>query len=208
MTKRGKRGAWVGGGQQALGARWHRSAMALALGVVAVLAGCGSPGTGHVTQTPSTTRPVATVTATTAPSPTATVAATPVIITDLNAFRQKVSAAVLHNQWGQLQPLLATNDTFSYQSPTSIAHSYDAEQRLQASLRAGNPWSAGSDYMLSIHMCYAGNTPQSQVIGFQGNNGEYLMFGIEHPSPTQSYWVVTWGFEDPIGAAGFCIGNE
>jgi hypothetical protein len=208
MTKRDERGAWTGGGQRALSTGRRRWAMALALGVVAVLAGCGSPGNARVTQTPSATRPAATFTATAAPSPTATPAATPVIITDLNAFRQKVASAVLHNQWAQLQPLLATNDTFSYQSPTSIAHSYDAEQRLQASLQAGSPWSAGSDYMLSIHMCYAGNTPQPQVIGFQGNNGEYLMFGIEHPSPAQSYWVVMWGFEDPIGAAGFCIGNE
>jgi hypothetical protein len=76
---------------------------------------------------------------------------------------------------------------------------------LQTSFAGGNPWSQGADYFLSIHSCYVGSLPLSQAIGFVGNNGHYLLFGIEHPAG-QTYWAATWAFEDPQGPYDGCIG--
>ncbi len=190
-------------------ARRGRWLVTLAAGtlVVLVLAGCGSPSSAQSQQTPTATKAATTPTATLPPTPTLTPGPTPVIIGDLGAFRQRVAGAITSGQWTRVQPLLSPS--FSLQSPGIGAHMLmpDSANQLQKSVHNGNPWGQGSDYELSIHLCYAASTPVSQLIGFDGNDGHYLLIGIGHPLG-QSYWTIAWAFEDPVGTAGYCIGNE
>jgi hypothetical protein len=132
-----------------------------------------------------------------------------VAIADLGTFRQKLAAAFTSGKWLSVQPLLSPN--FSFQPPFQTAQKLgsshlfppDSLTNLKTSLAAGNPWSPGSDYDLSNHVCYTGNTALSQVVGFDGNNGHYIMFGVER---WQGYWVTAWGFEDSEGGWYQCIG--
>jgi hypothetical protein len=175
--------------------------------VVVITVGCAaSPPPVSNAHTPTAVpSPTATI------APTATPVPTPVVITDLGAFRQKFGTAFTSGKWTDVQALLSPN--FSFQPPFQTAqklgssHMFPPESltNLKTSLAGGNPWSPGSDYDLSNHTCYTGNTPLSQVIGFDGNNGHYIMFGIE---AWQGYWVATWGFEDSEGGWYNCIGPE
>lgn len=183
-------------------ARWVFPA-ALAC-VLVVTVGCAASPPVSGAQTP-TAAPSPTVTV----GPTATPAPTPVAIADLGTFRQKFAAAFTSGKWSSVQPLLSPN--FSFQPPfqtaqkTGSSHLFppDSLTNLKTSLANGNPWSPGSDYDLSNHVCYTGNTPLSQVIGFDGNDGHYIMFGIGR---WQGYWVTAWGFEDSEGGWYQCIG--
>jgi hypothetical protein len=177
-------------------------------GALAMLAGCTLSSTASVANTPTaSSSPTATPTL----GPTATPAPTPVIITDLGTFRQKFNAAFTSGKWASVQPLLSPN--FSFEPPFQTAQKTgsshllppDSLTNLKTSLQGGNPWSPGSDNDLNNHTCYTGNTPINQVIGFDGNNGHYIMFGIER---WQGYWVVAWGFEDTEGGWYTCIGPE
>lgn len=169
--------------------------------LVALLAACASaPTTAHVA-TKTAAAPPATVPA----GPTPTLAPTPVAITDLNAFRTRLVNAYSGNHWTRVAPLLSPQ--FSFQTeyagsqllmPTSLAN-------LQHEYGRGEPWSASSDYEMSVLSCYSENTPASQVIGFDGSDGHIVLFGI---NKYQGYWVVSWGFDDPIGQAGFCVTGD
>jgi hypothetical protein len=185
--------------------RGGHSLAGLALVALLALAGCVTQGRA---QPAATLAPTATVSAAAA---TATVPTTPtpqpVVITDLNAFRQQLANAMTSGQLSKVQPLLSP--TFSFQTPTAGSHLLmpDAANHLGASLQQGNPWSVGDSYYLSIHSCYAGDTPMQQVVGFIGKNNHYILLGIAHPDG-QAYWQVAWGFEDPQGPYDGCITGE
>jgi hypothetical protein len=177
---------------------------AIALMFVMLLAGCGPSAGAQVTQTPSANKPTTSPSVLSTPSPTATPGPTPVVISDLGAFRKQFVAAFTSGQWARVQPMLSAD--FNFQSPSSVPHTYDAQQRLQTSLQNGKPWSQ-DDNAVGSHSCYAGSTPLAQIVGFDGNNGHFLMVGIAHASG-QSYWVATWAFEDPQGPWDGCISGE
>ena len=168
------------------------------------LAGCGSQVQGSATPTRTPTAGAhGTPTATTTAAPSVTAGPTPVAITDLNTFRSKLAGAVGSGHWSQVLPLLSPG--FSFQGPHSGAHllmPYSG-QYLQTSYQNGAPWGLGSDYELSSHSCYWTALPQSQVVGFDGNNGHYLLFGIER---WQGYWVAAWAFDDPEDT--YCITGD
>jgi hypothetical protein len=193
------------------GAALRRHALAAALAcVMAIAAACATaPSAGHVaTHTPVPATATPTIGAPTTPTPT------PVAITDLGAFRQQFAAAFTSGKWARVQPFLSAN--FSFQPPFQTAQKSGSGHlfppysltNLKTSLAGGNPWSPGSSYDLNNHVCYTGNTPLAQVLGFDGNNGHYIMFGIEQPNPRQGNWFVTWGFEDSEGGWYTCIGAE
>lgn len=178
-------------------------ALAALLAVVA-LAGCAAQGQAQTpTASPTATQLVATATPTIPTTPTPT----PITITDLNAFRQQLSSAITGGKWSTVQGLLSPSFSFQAQTSGSDLLMPDAGTHLNSSLRGGSPWGVGADYFLAIHACYTGNTPNTQVIGFVGNNNHYILLGIGRPAG-QNYWRVAWGFEDPQGPYDGCIGNE
>jgi hypothetical protein len=185
--------------------RGGHSLAGLALVALLALAGCAAQGHAQPTATLASTATVSAATAT--PTMATTPTPQPVQITDLNAFRQQLANAVTSGQLSKVQPLLSP--TFSFQAQTSGSHLLmpDAATHLGTSLQQGNPWSVGDSYYLSIHSCYAGDTPLQQVIGFIGNNNHYILLGIAQPDG-QAYWQVAWGFEDPQGPYDGCITGE
>jgi hypothetical protein len=192
MLRRGVRGGDV----------HARGLMVLALAALLTLAGCAAQGEAQSTPaaTATATHAVATATATVPTTPTPT----PLVITDLNTFKQQLSNAITGNHWSTVKAMLSPTFSFQTQTAGSDLLMPDAATHLATSLNAGNPWSVGADYFLSIHSCYAGTTPLAQVIGYVGNNNHYILLGIEEPAG-QSAWYVAWGFEDPQGPYDDCI---
>jgi hypothetical protein len=169
-----------------------------------VMAGCAAQASGAPTPTHTKTV-VAHTTPTNTPTaaPTVAPAPTPVAITDLNAFRQRLAGALRSGHWSQVAPLLSPG--FSFQGPHSGSHllmPYSG-QYMNTAYQNGSPWGLGSDYELSTHSCYWAAFPQAQVIGFDGNNGHYLLVGIEK---WQGYWVAAWGYDDPEDT--YCITGD
>lgn len=169
------------------------------IGLLVLLAACAtSPTAAHV-PTKAAATPTVTV------GPTATAAPTPIAITDLGAFRTRLVNAYSGNHWTRVVPLLSPQLSFQTEyagsqllMPTSLAN-------LQHEYGRGEPWSQSSDYEMSVLSCYSGNTPSNQVIGFDGSDGHIILFGLNR---YQGYWVVSWGFDDPIGQAGFCVTGD
>lgn len=148
---------------------------------------------------PTATAPHVTPTVTATLGPTVTPAPTPIQITDLGQFRQKFQDAFGSGKWSNVAPLLSPN--FSFQSPHAGSHllmPYSI-QNLQTVFEGGGPW-VDSGYYTSFFSCYAGTTPSNQIVGYIGHGGDYggafLMFGL---AKWQGYWVVGWGFDDPVG---------
>jgi hypothetical protein len=174
----------------------------VALVTLLALAGCAAQGQANPAPGPTSTATGVAVT----PSPTVptTPAATPVAITDLNAFEQRLGSAITGNHWSVVQALLSPSFSFQTQTSGSDLLMPDAATHLSNSLKAGNPWGVSDSYSFQIHSCYAGSTPLALVVAFIGNNNHYIMFGIEQP-PGATYWQVNWGFEDPQGPYDSCI---
>lgn len=176
--------------------------------LVAALAACAAQPSTATTQTPKPTRTVLVPTATPA-GPTATPAPTPVQIADLGAFRQAFASAFGSNQWAKVQVMLSPEFSFQNGAPGTAAGSHalmpDSANYLQSLFQKGGGWSQGSTGELSAHFCYAGNTPVAQQIGFNGNNGHFVMFGL---NKWQGYWVASWAFDDPQGGYNGCITGE
>ena len=170
--------------------------LALACVAALVVSGCASQAGAKPTATGTVK-----AAATTSPTVGATVtpAATPIEITDLGQFRSKLQSAVYSGKWPNLVPLLSPE--FSFQSPHAGSHllmPYSI-QNLRIVFEGGGSWVDGG-YYTNFFSCYAGNTPGNQVLGFLGNGGNYggafLLFGVQK---WQGYWVVSWGFDNPIG---------
>lgn len=202
-------GRWAqsgGGGASVAGVlagrrgRW--AAFALAALVVVALAGCA----GAAADSPPTAAPTVTAAASTSPdgtpSPTATSGAAPVEITDLSAFRVKLAAAFQSNTWAKVAPLLSP--AFSFQGLNSGGAGLempDSANDLRSLYTSGGPWTQGSQYEVNVHSCYAGSTPTSQQMGFDGGSGNFILTGITR---WQGYWVVAWAFQDPLGGSDAC----
>jgi hypothetical protein len=184
--------------------RHHRLAsplalLALPLVFLLALAACSpsQPGQSSATQPPASTA-VATGTA----HPAGTPSPTPIAITDLNTFRQKLSTAFSTNTWSNVAPLLSPNFSFAGTDTNASqlvmpASAHDMQQ-LYASQ---GPWTQASQYEVDIHECIAGPTPKEQQIGFDGGGGSFILIGIGR---WQSYWVVAWAFQDPLGGYDAC----
>ncbi|HKV83104.1 MAG TPA: hypothetical protein VJN88_01015 [Ktedonobacterales bacterium] len=147
-------------------------------------------------------------TATTRPAPTATVrpsgtpTATPIAITDLATFRQKIADAFTSNTWSSVAPLLSPG--FSYQGTNSGGARLvmpDSATDLQGVYANGGPWSQSAQYEVDIHSCFAGGAPTDQQIGFDGGGGSFMLLGMDR---YQGYWVVAWAFQDPLGGGDGC----
>ena len=173
-----------------------------ALMALLALAGCAAQGQAN----PAPPAPTHSTVAAATPTPTVpmTPTATPVAITNLSAFRQQLSNAVTSGHWSMVQAMLSPSFSFQTETAGSDLLMPDAATHLNSALKDGSPWGEGDSYALSIHICYAGDTPQAQIIGFVGNNNHYIMFAIQQPTG-QSYWSVAWGFEDPQGPYDSCI---
>ncbi|MGH2514410.1 MAG: hypothetical protein ACRDHP_02035 [Ktedonobacterales bacterium] len=202
-------GGWGGraeNGANAMGApaaRYlHRGLLAAVMLAMLALAGCAGAA---VSAQPTLAAPV-TATAETSPagtpSPAATSGPTPVEVTDLNAFRAKLTGAFQSNTWAKVAPLLSP--AFSFQGLNSGGASLempDSANDLRNLYTSGGPWSQGPQYEVNIHYCYAGSTPTGQQMGFDGGGGSFLLAGIER---WQGYWVVAWAFQDPLGGGDGC----
>lgn len=180
--------------------RWRGSWLALGALTLALLLAACSGAMAHQNPTPS-------VTATSTPrptptSPSGTPTATPLAITDLGAFRQRLTDAFTSNKWANLAPLLSLQ--FSYQGTNSGGARLvmpDSAQDLQGVYSNGGPWSQSAQYEVDIHSCFAGGTPFNQQIGFDGGGGSFILLGAER---YQGYWVVAWAFQDPLGGGDGC----
>lgn len=190
----------TGAGCVPSGGRPHSAIVAL----IALLVGLALAGCAGAQATPAA--PTATVT--TAPSvagtptPSPTIGPTPVEITDLNAFRTRLTNAFQSNTWAKVAPLLSP--AFSFQGLNSGGASLkmpDSEHDLHDLFTSGGPWSQSAQYEVTIHSCYAGGTPVAQQMGFDGGSGNFILVGIER---WQGYWTVSWAFQDPLGGGDGC----
>ena len=173
--------------------------LAVPLVFLLTLAACSpsQPGQSSITQAPATTA-VATSTA----RPAGTPSPTPIAITDLNAFRQKLSTAFSTNTWANVAPLLSPNFSFagtdtSASSMVMPASAHDMQQLYSTQ----GPWTQSSQYEVDIRDCIAGPTPKEQQIGFDGGGGSFILIGIGR---WQNYWVVAWAYQDPLGGYNAC----
>lgn len=175
-----------------------------ALGVLALallLAACGS-AKAHQAPDATATRVVTQAVATATPHPAGAPTATPIAITDLDTFRQKLADAFTSNTWKNVAPLLSPQ--FSYQGTNSGGARLvmpDSAQDLQGVYANGGPWSQSAQYEVDIHSCFAGGAPSNQQIGFDGGGGSFLLIGMDK---YQGYWVVAWAFQDPLGGGDGC----
>ncbi|HKT37800.1 MAG TPA: hypothetical protein VJR48_05470 [Ktedonobacterales bacterium] len=187
------------------GRRWGRVWLPLPLLfaalAVGLLAGCG----GGQAQQPGAPLAASTTTMTTGATttPSGPPAPTPVAITDLTTFRQKLAAAVSSNNWAQVAPLLSPD--FSFQGPTSGGARLimpGAGQDFKGYYKGAGGWSQAADWEVSVHYCFAGNLPANQQMGFDAGDGVFMLAGIEK---WQGYWVLAWAFIDSMGGGNACM---
>jgi len=177
--------------------RWVALAMVALLALVFVLAGCAGAAAGAPSPTATDTAPPAGT-----PAQTATIGPTPIAITDLNAFRAKLASAFQSNAWAHVAPLLSP--AFSFQGLDSGGASLvmpDSATDLRNLYTNGGPWTQSAEYEVTIHACYAGNTPTGQQMGFDGGSGNFILVGMAR---WQGYWVVAWAFQDSLGGGDGC----
>ena len=175
--------------------------LALPLMLLLALAAC-SPAQLGQGSTSATPPPATTAVATSTARPAGPPSPTPIAITDLNAFRQKLSSAVSTNKWSNVAPLLSPNFSFVGTDTTASqlvmpASAHDMQQLYNSQ----GPWSQSDQYAVDVHDCFAGPTPKDQQIGFDGGGGSFILIGIGH---WQNYWVVAWAFQDPLGGYHPC----
>ncbi|HZC78216.1 MAG TPA: hypothetical protein VE258_10725 [Ktedonobacterales bacterium] len=181
--------------------RWPAAALLACAALALLLAGCSASRAGQqtapaATQTATSSGPTATPRSTAPPSPTA------VQITDLGAFRQKLSTSYTSNHWENVNPLLSPN--FSFQGTDSggaqlvmPASAHDLKQLFTSE----GAWTQAPDWQVANHKCFAGATPVAQQMGFDGDGGSFVLLGVER---WQGYWVVAWAFQDPLGGYNAC----
>lgn len=173
--------------------------LALPLIVLLALASCSPSQSG---QSSTTQTPASTAAATSTARPAGIPSTTPIAITDLNAFREKLSTSFSTNKWSNVTPLLSPNFSFAGTDTTASqlvmpASAHDMEQLYNSQ----GPWSQSSQYEVDIRDCIAGPTPKEQQMGFDGGGGSFILIGIGR---WQNYWVVAWAFQDPLGGYDAC----
>ncbi|MGH2486517.1 MAG: hypothetical protein ACRDHE_10935 [Ktedonobacterales bacterium] len=174
----------------------------VALALALILAACGGVKASQSPTASATAAHVATLAPTATVRPAGTPTATPIAITDLATFRQKIIDAFTGNTWASVAPLLSP--AFSYQGTNSGGARLvmpDSATDLQGVYTGGGPWSQSAQYEVDIHSCFAGDTPTAQQIGFDGGAGSFILLGMDR---YQGYWVVAWAFQDPLGGGDGC----
>jgi len=63
-------------------------------------------------------------------------------------------------------------------------------------------WSQRETSQLSRYRCFAGSTPDAQLMLFGGSNNVLAMVGIQR---WQGYWVLAWAFQDTADSSGYCL---
>jgi hypothetical protein len=171
----------------------------LALGCLAALVIAGCAAQAKTSASPTSTAK-ATPTITPPLGPTATPAPPPLEITDLGQFSQKLQAAITSNTWAKVVPFLSPELSLEWRDAGSHLLMPYSLQNMRTIYENNGPW-VGSDYYTNFFSCYDGTTPANQILGFLGNGGNYggdfLMLGMVK---WQGYWVVGWGFDNPLGA--------
>lgn len=182
----------------------HRTApllplLALPLVFVLALAACSPAQSG---QSSAALTPASATVATSTAHPSSPPSPTPIAITDLSAFRQKLSTAFSTNTWSNVAPLLSPNFSF-IGTDTSASHMVmpASAHDMQQLYSTQGPWSQSSQYEVDIRDCIAGPTPKPQQIGFDGGGGSFILVGIGR---WQNYWVVAWAYQDPLGGYNAC----
>ncbi|MGO8949946.1 MAG: hypothetical protein ACLQUY_20280 [Ktedonobacterales bacterium] len=177
-----------------------------ACALLVVLAGCAQASArsrGATTPQASATSHRAAPAGTATPSgPTAVAGPTYVQITDLNTFQDQLSAAFAKNDWSVVAQFLSPD--FAFQGLDSGGNRMvmpDSAADLSSLYESQGPWTQASVYEVQIHFCDAGNTPVDQQMGFDGNGGSFILVGIER---WQGVWLVSWGFQDPLGGGDAC----
>ena len=151
------------------------------------------------------------VSATTVASPTTTQVApstaTPIstvaAITDLNAFRATLTAAFTGGKWAPIAPLLSPAFTFAGASTGGSQLIMPAAATEFNTLYTANlSWTPQSSSLLPLYSCFAGNTPNNQLMLFGGANNVLAMVGIQR---WQGYWVLAWAFQNTRDSSGYCL---
>ncbi len=173
--------------------------LALPLVVLLALAACSPAQAG---QSSATLPPASTAGATATTRPAGTPPPTPIAITDLSAFRQKLSTAFSTNTWKNVAPLLSPNFSFIGTDTNASGMVMPISARdMQQLYSTQGPWTQSSQYEVDIRDCIAGPTPKQQQIGFDGGGGSFILVGIGR---WQNYWVVAWAYQDPLGGYNAC----
>lgn len=179
---------------------WQGWLVPLALGCLAavVITGCAAQAKTSASPT-STAKATPTISPTI--GPTATPAPPALQITDLGQFEQKLAGAITSNSWAKVTPFLSPQFSLEWRGAGSHLLIPYSIQNMHTIYQNGGGW-VTSDYYKDFFSCYDGTTPANQVLGFLGNGGNYggdfLMLGM---AQWQGYWVVGWGFDDPLGAS-------
>jgi hypothetical protein len=177
---------------------WSAAAI---VAVLMLLAGCSTTGAGAKS---TTSRALAANhhTTPTAATSTAIGGGSYVQITDLNSFREQLSAAFTQKNWSKVAQFLSP--AFSFQGLDSGGNRMimpDSAADFDMLYKSQGPWSQASLYEVQIHFCDAGNTPINQQLGFDGNGGSFILMGIDR---WQGVWLVSWSFQDPNGGGDAC----
>lgn len=173
--------------------------VSLALGCLAavVIAGCAAQAKTSATPT-KTAKTAPTITPTT--GPTATPAPPTLQITDLGTFEQKLSNAFTSNTWANVAPFMSPELSLEWREAGSHLLMPYSLQNMRTLYENDGPWVASS-YYTNFFSCYDGTTPANQIVGFLGNGGNYggdfMMLGV---TQWQGYWLVGWGFDNPLGS--------
>ncbi len=185
------------------GARLHASTWltvsSLALATLLLLSACSSAGT-QGRATPATS-PTATQTA----QATSTPAATVVAITDLTTFRTTLAAAFTGGAWPRVAVLMSPAFTFEGTGTGGAQIVMPAAGAGFNTLYNSNlSWSQQGASGLSLYRCFAGNTPDAQLMLFRGKavNNVLAMVGIQR---WQGYWVLAWVFQNTADSSGDCL---
>jgi hypothetical protein len=184
--------------RQAGSTRLPMTPLALAA-LLLLLAACSSAGT-KVSATAATSP-----TATRAAQATATPAATVVAIADLNTFRTTLAAAFMGGAWPQVAALMSPAFTFEGTGTGGTQLVMPTAGSEFNTLYTSNlSWSQQDASRLSLYRCFAGSTPDAQLMLFRGKaaNNVLAMVGIQR---WQGYWVLAWAFQDTADSSGYCL---
>src|SRR5260370_25288419 len=158
--------------------KWPAAALLACVALALLLSGCSALQAGQhtppaATQTVTSSAPTATPRATAPPSPTA------VEIADVAAFRQKLSASYTSNRWENVNPLLSPN--FSFQGTNSGGAQLvmpTSAHDLKQLFTSEGAWAQAPDWQITNHKCFAGTTPFTQPLGFDGHTGSFVLLGV------------------------------
>jgi hypothetical protein len=180
---------------------WLRLSVApLALAALVLLTACATTS-AKVTVTGT----VASPTATQMPQASATPTGTVVAITDLDTFRTTLAAAFTGGAWAPVAALMSPAFTFEGAGAGGAQIVMpNAGNELGALYTANVSWTQVDASRLSRYRCFAGNTPNAQLMLFRGKSSSNVLVivGIQR---WQGYWVLAWAFQNTADSTGYCL---